>query len=437
MEALVTTLGGRVTHTLPIIKAFAAEIPGRAVPFLARNPGVRWLTLNAEVEQSSCSSCVDTSALQNAYIKTIGADRLWAEGIQRKTPKFSVAVVDSGMANSDDLSRTKKGGKTRVIAQHNLTPDSIDDDYGHGSHIAGIIGGNGTNSQGRFIGVAPMVQLVNVKVSNAHGMATTADVVAGLQWIYEHRDTYNIRVVSISLNSSVAESYHTSPLNAAVEFLWFRGIVVVVSAGNGVQGAMLTPPANDPFVITVGASDDRGTSNPADDTVAPFSAYGTTVDGFRKPDLVAPGTNIVSILGNPQQVLATEHPTHVVEAGKTDYFRMSGTSMSAPVVAGVVALLLENEPRLTPAEVKARLLATARSMRDDRAGAGLVDAYAAVRTSNTGVVNERIPASRLIWGSNEPAMADSANWGSANWGSANWGSANWGSANWGSTYWEP
>ena len=137
------------------------------------------------------------------------------------------------------------------------------DDYGHGTHVAGIIGGTGQASQGARIGNAPFVNLVNVKVTGADGSGSLSDMIYGLQWIYENRDTYNIRVVNISMNSATPESYHTSPVDAAVEILWFNGIVVVVSAGNNGTGTgpvSLLPPANDPFVITVGATDDMGTA---------------------------------------------------------------------------------------------------------------------------------------------------------------------------------
>ena len=176
--------------------------------------------------------------------------------------------------------------------------------------------------------MAPNSNIINVKVANDDGSATTATVVAGLQWVLEHRTQYNIRVVNLSLNSTVSESYHTNPLNAAVEILWFNGIVVVVSAGNSGSGA-LYPPANDPFVITVGATDDKGSTNLGDDVVTTFSAYGTTQDGFAKPDLVAPGRNIISLMGNVNGVIPTQHPGNRVD---NTYFRMSGTSMSAPMV---------------------------------------------------------------------------------------------------------
>jgi serine protease AprX len=156
------------------------------------------------------------------------------------------------------------------------------------------------------------VNLVNVKITDDYGAGRISDVVAGLQWIYQNRTKYNIRVVNLSLNSSVAEPYHVSPLNAAVEILWFNGIVVVVSAGNNgtSNGGVLYPPANDPFVITVGATKDNGTTQLGDDVIASYSAYGTTAEGFAKPDLVAPGHKIVSLMGKPDAVLAQQYPHH-------------------------------------------------------------------------------------------------------------------------------
>jgi serine protease AprX len=175
-----------------------------------------------------------------------------------------------------------------------------------------------------------------------------------------------------------------------------------------------------------------GTASTSDDTITPFSAFGTTESGFAKPDLVAPGMNIVSTLASRNGQLAQLHPGHIVD---DNYFRMSGTSMSSPIVAGAAALLLQDEPTLNPDQVKYRLKATARPFNSPGAGAGYLDIYAATRGTTTATANTGIAASRLLWTGNQPVTWGSLNWGSVNWGSVNWGSVNWGSVNWGSVNW--
>jgi serine protease AprX len=327
----------------------------------------------------------------------------------------------------------------RFNSDHN---QSTSDGYGHGTHVASIVGGDGSESGGKYIGVAPLVNIVNVKVSNDDGSAMMHDVVAGLQWILENKDAYNIRVVNLSLNSSVAESYHTSPLDAAVEILWFNKIVVVASAGNRGNGAIY-PPANDPFIITVGATDDKGTSSIADDVVASFSAYGQTSDGVKKPDLVAPGMNIIARLVNQNMGLARAHPTYKVG---DQYFRMSGTSMAAPMVSASIALLLQDEPALTPDQVKYRLMSTANkswtSYNSSKSGAGYLDVYAAVRGTSTKSANTGLKPSNLLsigstpitWGS---VGWNSVGWNSVGWNSVGWNSVGWNSVGWNSDYWGP
>ena len=281
-----------------------------------------------------------------------------------------------------------------------------------------------------------MVNIINVKVSNDDGSAMMKDVVQGLQWVLENKDRYNIRVVNLSLNSSIAESYHTSPLDAAVEILWFNRIVVVASAGNQGNGAIY-PPANDPFIITVGATDDKGTSKILDDVVASFSAYGTTSDGFAKPDLVAPGKNIVARLVNSNMGLALAHPSNLVSNGV--YFRMSGTSVAAPMVSGAVALLLQDEPGLTPDQVKYRLKATANKAfsgyTSTKAGAGILDVYAAVKGTTTNSSNTGTLISKLLFTGPDPVSSNSVSWSSVSWSSVSWSSVSWSSVSWSSVSW--
>ncbi len=378
---------------------------------------------------------IDTARLQNAYDFAIRATDVWNEGpAYLQGQGVTVAVVDSGIAKNRDLDR-------RIIANVNFNRNyhNSNDRYGHGTFIAGVIAGSGADSNGARIGVAPRTNLINVRVSDDQGMATEADLVAGLQWVLAHKTRYNIRVVNLSLNSSMAQSYHTSPLDAAVEILWFNGIVVVASAGNNGTGT-LYPPANDPFVITVGATNDMGTPGIRDDVIAGFSAYGLAETGSVKPDLVAPGTGIVAYLpDNSHTTISQDHPANRVS---NHYFRMSGTSLAAPMVSGAVALLLQDEPSLTPDQVKYRLKATAVNnpliwpgYDPLRAGAGYLDVYAAVHGTGTENANTATRASQLLWTGVQPVNWGSVNWNSINWNSVNWNSVNWNSVNWNSVNW--
>ena len=441
-EKQVTALGGNVTTELAIINAFAAQINSTAIPQLARADGVRWVSLDAPMYKSECLRCVSTQNLQNSYIYAIKADQVWNRVPYLQGQGIGVAVVDSGLTQNKDF--MSKLGRNRFVASavfnrrftgYDLGSRFSFDLYGHGELVAGIIGGSGLASDGKYIGVAPSVNLINVKVSDDQGESTASNVVRGLQWILNNKDNYNIRVVNLSLNSAAPESYNTSPIDAAVEILWFNKIVVVASSGNEDRGA-LYPPANDPFVITVGATDDRGTKSISDDVVASFSGYGQTTDGIAKPDLVAPGVNIVSDLPRNPSVLAKTHPDNVVDKS---FFRLSGTSVAAPMVAGAAALLVQSNPNLTPDQVKYRLLATAnkswQGYGSDKAGAGYLDISAAVQSNASASSNTGLPASQLLWSGSQPVTWGSVNWNSVNWNSVNWNSVNWNSVNWNSVNW--
>jgi serine protease AprX len=445
-EQALARLGGTVTDDLQIINAFAAQLPAAAAMELAGDPGVRWVSLDSPVKSTACAQCIDTTRLLNTYDSAIGADKVWNGSSHLQGQGIGVAVVDSGVNPNGDLYTNM--GVNRQVANIRFNSDynqSTSDGYGHGTHVASIIGGDGSDSNGQYIGVAPMANIINVKVSNDDGSATIKDVVQGLQWILQNKNTYNIRVVNLSLNSAVAESYNTSPLDAAVEILWFNKIVVVVSAGNRGSSAIY-PPANDPFAITVGATDDNGTASISDDKVASFSAFGKTESGFNKPDIMAPGTNIIARIINMNMGLAGAHPANKVSNGQ--YFSMSGTSMAAPMVSGAVALLLQDEPNLTPDQVKYRLMATANKnfigYNANNAGAGCLDVYAAVNGTTTQSSNTRIKASNLLTTGTQPVNSsvswnsvswNSVSWNSVSWNSVSWNSVSWNSVSWNSDYW--
>jgi serine protease AprX len=436
-EALVVRLGGQVMEDLSIINAFAAEMPAGAVLDLARSEAVHWISLDAKVASAACAQCVDTTKLLNSYIQTIKADQVWNAAPYIQGQGIGIAIVDSGINPNGDLYTNM--GINRQVADIRFNSDynqNASDGYGHGTHVSSVAGGDGSESGGKYIGVAPMVNIINVKVSNDDGSAMLKNVVQGLQWVLENKDKYNIRVVNLSLNSSVAESYRTSPLDAAVEILWFNKIVVVASAGNQGSGAIY-PPANDPFVITVGATDDKGTSSLSDDVIATFSAYGVTSDGISKPDIVAPGKNIVARLVNSNMGLANAHPENKVSNGV--YFRMSGTSVSAPMVSGAVALLLQDEPTLTPDQVKYRLMASANKnwpgYNASMAGAGYLNVYDAVKGTSNLSANTGFFASQLLSSGSAPITWSSVGWNSVGWNSVGWNSVGWNSVGWNSVGW--
>ena len=236
---------------------------------------------------------------------------------------------------------------------------TVSDSYGHGTDVAGIIAGNGNNLapsnplRGQYIGIAPAANLISIKAADEKGDATVLDVIYGLQFAVDHQSDYNIRVVNMSLDSTTPQSYTTDPLDAAAESAWMHGIVVVAAAGNrgSAPDAVQYAPANDPYVLTVGAVDEQGQSNPANDVVASWSSQGTTQDGIQKPDVYAPGAHIVSVLA-PNSAFQSMCPSCIIGGA---YIKTGGTSMAAPMIAGLVADLLEYRPNWTPDQVKGAL----------------------------------------------------------------------------------
>jgi serine protease AprX len=371
---IVRAAGGRTTQELRIIRGLAVHVSGAGRTALARDPRVRAVSRNAGVRPQSF---IDASRLETAYPYSVRAPGSWpiATGAG-----VGVAVVDTGIAG-DMPDFAGADGASRVIASAVTSPDATTaaDTYGHGTHVAGIIAGNGNLREaddplaGQYLGIAPEANLISVKTGDDHGNATILDAIEGLQFVVDHTDDYNIGVVNLSLESTTAESYRTDPLDAAVESAYFSGILVVAAAGNrgSSPDAGDYAPGNDPFALTVGAVDDQGTSYRGDDVVTDWSSVGETQDGFNKPEVVAPGAHIVSTLA-PGSAFTNLCPSCVVG---DNYIRAGGTSMAAPVVSGVAALVLEVHPDWTPDEVKSTLIGTARWL---PGGASEINARSAV-----------------------------------------------------------
>ncbi len=427
VNGLIRALGGTIVKELIIINAIAAQVPVTMVPQLATSPLVRSLSLDAPVQSVGLLSAKGdgrggtTAAMPsaNTYLDTLNVRPVWAMGLRGQG--IGVAVIDSGISPDTDFASIKASVK------FNAGASSTNDIFGHGTHVAGILAGTGADSAGAYSGIAPGVDLLNLKIGDDKGLATESDIVAAMQWILANKATYNIRVVNLSVNSTVPQSYHVSPLSAAAEILWFNGIVVVTATGNKSAENGFTPvlaaPANDPFIITVGASDEKGNSARKNDSIAAFTAYDATVDGFIKPDLMAPGVNIVSVL-SADSAWHAQHAARVTPDGQ--YFRLSGASMATPMVAGAVALLLQAEPHLTPDQVKYRLLHTA-----GKVGKGkYLDVHALITQKTTESANIGIPASQLLWAGSEPVQWQSVNWNAVNWNAVNWNAVNWNSIIW-------
>jgi len=319
--------------------------------------------------------------------RSTGAGAYWRSGITGAG--IDIALIDTGVTPVDGL--TYKG---KVINGPDLSFDSQSDDlrhldaYGHGTHMAGIIAGRADGARtvaawndDHFLGMAPGARIVNVKVADAVGAVDVSQVIAGIDWVIQHRrdNGMNIRVITLAYGTNSIQSYEIDPLAHAVERAWESGIVVVTAAGNDGNGSALRNPASDPFVIAVGASEAAGRATVADDRVAEFSNCGTS---RRYVDVVAPGKSIVS-LRNPGSVADVMNPEARVDA---DLFLGSGTSQAAAVVSGAVALVLEQRPELTPNQVK-QLLAedTARYLYNAKSycqGGGIINLWSA-RTAET------------------------------------------------------
>ncbi len=408
VASAVRLAGGRVRRSLPIINGFVVELPNSALQSVADDSAVGRLSLDRRV----VATMEHTAA-------TIGASALRQE-LGYDGAGVGVAIIDSGItAWHDDL--TGAAGGQRVDRFVDLVGDRISeyDDYGHGTHVAGIVAGNGHDAGGARTGIAPGAHLVVVKALDASGVGHISDVIAALDFVVAHKDVYNIRVVNLSVATPVYESYDTDPLTLAAKRAVDAGMVVVAAAGNrgrnpGGHDAYggITAPGNAPWVLTVGASSHMGTADRADDAMAVFSSRGpAAVNYSAKPDLVAPGIGIESLSDPYSTFYTTKSPyllSGTVPTWYLPYLSLSGTSMAAPVVSGTVALMLQANPALTPNQVKAILQYTAQSYSAYdplTAGTGFLNARGAVELARffTTPSSDLHPVSadwsrRLIWG---------------------------------------
>ena len=425
----VLGLSMKAARTFSSIDGVAIDLTGAQILTLAADKHVTAITADSRVRLSSASP--------------VNEKWPFVTGVTRysSAPGATIAIVDSGI----DASRPEFAG--RIAASVNLTSlpgNSSGDGRGHGTFVAGIAAG----AMGGRGGAAPTAKIVSLDVMDDQGMAKTSDVIAAADWILANRAKYGIRVANFSLHSSVANSFMYDPLDKAVESLWFNNVVVVVAVGNygnpnGPSGVPFAP-GNDPFVITVGASDTGRSVSTLDDVAAPWSAYGYTLDGFAKPDLAAPGRYMVGPVP-VTSTLYTERADHVVDTG---YMELSGTSFAAPIVSGVAALILGKHPEFTADQVKGALMLGTKPMpraADLSEGVGEVNAARSLeypnppkanKALNGFVVNDPVANGRVFDAASWAAKAkNDASWAEASWADASWADASWSTASWADASW--
>jgi len=360
----ITAIGGVYQKTLNSANAGHFQIPRSALSSLARLTNVKYATPD-RIQHMSLEFA--RPAVNAQIAQQYGYD---GSGV-------GIAVIDSGVTSVPDLANGGCGG-SRVVYSETFALPGANGAYGHGTHVAGIAAGNGScavPSSKRLVtfrGIAPGANIVDLRVLDANGNGYDSSVIAAIDRAIQLQYTYNIRVINLSLGRAVMEGYALDPVCQAVERAWQAGIVVVVAAGNmgrypNTSGyGTIESPGNDPFVITVGAMNDKQTAGRGDDIMTSYSSKGPSeYDFIAKPDLVAPGNAIVSTLASTSATLATSLtivPTSYYTSASwitPQYMKLSGTSMASPMVSGAAALLLQKTPSLTPNQVKARLMKTA------------------------------------------------------------------------------
>jgi serine protease AprX len=425
---------GKVKKAFYSISGVAGTITGKNLLKLAADNHVLSIVSDATLK----SAGIEESALWTASTQ---ANSLWGSTLSPAPQAPAIAIVDSG------VDPTKLGDfGARLIASVNmssLAPNATGDDEGHGTMVAGIAAGNGA----LYPGVARNAPLVSVRTADASGASRTSDVIAGIDWILANKDRYNIRVANFSMGGARVTSFTYDPLDAAVESLWFHGVVVVASGGNYGTGASMTvkgSPGNDPFVITVGALDTNGTVDPHDDFAAPWSVYGHTVDGFSKPEISAPGRWIAAPVPMGS-TLATTVPDRILAPG---YMWMSGTSLAAPQVAGAAAQILARHPSWTPDQVKGALMKSASALRTaakysggvgelNAAGAAGLNKAPSPQANLSKFVTTDSTSGQTYFdaASWEDAVKATTDWSETDWSETDWSETDWSETDWSETDW--
>jgi serine protease AprX len=410
------------THQLAIINAVAVSLYEGQLAQLQKKLTVQ-VTPNHSVEMSGGNAWGKRKWQPKSVVNDL-IDASSAHAAYNFGDGVTIGFLDTGL---DQLEGTSSGLSTDLYGRDKFwgTYDAINnsisnysnEESGHGTHVASIAGNADYDVYGKVYGVAPNAALVGIKAFDAEGKATYADVIRGIDWALQVKEQINLKVLNMSFSGPARSYYWEDPLNQAVMKAWQAGIVVVASAGNsGPDPMTIGVPGNVPYIITVGAMTDNYTADyAADDKVATFSAAGPTVEGFVKPEIVAPGGHLTGLMAFDTQIVQ-EHP-EFHDGGR--YFEMSGTSQAAGVVSGVVALMLTQDPTLTPDEVKCRLMDSAHAAFDNNGelaysvfqqGSGMVNAADALASNASACANQALDIAQDLEGNEHfsgPANIDS------------------------------
>ncbi len=345
LEKGIMNLATKVKKRLSIIRGIACNLDTETIYRLANDPDIEYISFDVKVY-----------ALLDISVPTMEAHFPHEQGY--KGEGITVAVIDTGVAPHYDLTRPVN----RIVGFKDFVNNETSpyDDNGHGTHVAGIIAGNGYSSRGKYVGIAPEANILGIKALNNKGSGNMSDIIAAIEYAVKTKDEFNTKILNLSFGSPTNSSYLRDPLCKAVREAKNSGLIVVAAAGNsGPESRTIVSPGISPDVITVGAIDDKRTVDPSDDEIARFSSRGPTNEGLIKPDVVAPGVNINSL-------------SHLEKDG---YISMSGTSMATPLISGAVALLLNKYGDLSPDEVKEKLIKSCIDLKDSRVnqGSGLVN----------------------------------------------------------------
>jgi serine protease AprX len=415
IATVARTSGATDLTSLDAVDVVSARLPHHAIETLRRDVRVRFIASDivieaagTHVDDAKSSSDVKTSV----GVTAIDAPQVWGTSTGRGV---TVALMDTGVAAHPDLAGS-------VIARVDFVGDGATslDPAGHGTFLAGVVAAHGQTLKG----VAPDAKLVSLRVLDANGRGSLRNVLAAFDWLLRNRTAYNIRVLNLSFGTTQTVTYQQDVLAGVVESAWFAGIVVVVAAGNGGPTAgTVTTPGADPFVVTAGSLDDQGSAGTGDDRESTFSARGPTLDGFAKPDVLAPGEHVLSLK-------ASDDPMQL------GYAKMTGTSVASAMVAGIAALVLQPKSSYSPTQVKGAIVGGARKVWGSRTPGAMADGslWTVPVPVNVGLVPSGTLTRLLV--SQGALAAGGASWEGIAWEGISWETLSWEAVSWECVSWE-